>query len=331
MKAAVYDKYGPPSVVAIADVEVPTPGDHEVLVQVVTTSVSTVDAIFRSGKHGFARMATGMFRPRDSILGSDFAGTVTAVGSRVTQFKAGDNVFGPSGPQMGSHAEHVVVPQDCGIIVKPDSLTFSEAAATPYGYLTALPFLRDHGKVSAGQRVLVIGASGAIGVFAIQLAKIMGAHVTGVCSSSNVELVTSLGADAVVDYTKTDITNLTERYDVIFDTIGAYTIGQLRGQLTPIGAYLNPVISFPILWQTLRTRSTSGQRVRFAATGLRKGNEKAADLTDGLKLLQSGQLRPVVGNVFSFDDIVRAHELVDSGHKVGAVMVDMLGPQDTDR
>jgi NADPH:quinone reductase-like Zn-dependent oxidoreductase len=320
MRAAVYTKYGAPEVVKVIETDTPEPEANEILVRIHAATVSRVDSIFRSGEHFFARLATGITRPRIRALGSELSGVVEAVGKEVARFKVGDAVFG-STSDFGAHAEYLCLPEDAAIVKKPDVLSHEEAAAIPYAYLTALPFLRDNGKIQAGQKVLINGASGSIGTAAIQLAKYYDTNVTAVCSGANAEFVKSLGADHVIDYTKDDFTQNSVKYDIIFDTVGKVSYNKCKRSLAPDGRYLQPDISFTILFQSLWTWKFGKKRAIFAATGLRSHEEKIADLNFLLELLESGAIKPIVDQTFPFDQIATAHAYVDKGHKKGNVLL----------
>lgn len=321
MKVVVYKKYGSPNVLQFEDVEIPIPKENEILVKLKATTTTTVDSIFRKGDKFFARVATGITKPKQPILGTEFAGEIEAVGSEVKLFKKGDHVFGSSIEGSGTHCEYYCIPGNGPLEIKPSNLSFEESTALPSGSLTALPFLRDSGKIRSGQKVLVIGASGSVGSYGVQLAKYFGAEVTGVCSTSNVELVKSIGADEVVDYKKDDFTKQNKKYDLIFDSIGNSTFKTCKPLLSENGIYLNPVISFKILLQMMWTSKASKKKAIITFTGLRSSEEKKNDLTFLKKLVEDGKLKPVIDKIFTLDQIAEAHGYVDKGHKKGNVVI----------
>ncbi|WP_055045191.1 NAD(P)-dependent alcohol dehydrogenase [Devosia sp. A16] len=318
MLAALVDRYGPPEVLVIREVPAPEPGPEQVLVQIHASVVTPSDVAFRNGELWIARLFSGPFKPRLPILGDAFAGTVVRVGAGVTRFAVGDRVAGSTGPELGAHAQFAAVDQHGAIVKLPEAAAFGAAAGVCDGGLTALPFLRDHGRVEPGQHVLINGASGSIGSTAVQLARAMGAVVTGVTSTGNLALVRSLGADRVIDYTAEDFTAADAAYDVIFDTVGKSSFARCHHALKPDGIYLSPT---PIL-STSMLRKT-GRRARFAATGLRKPADKAADLIRLFDWVRTGKLRIVVEGEYRLADIAAAHARVESGHKVGAIVVNM--------
>ncbi len=321
MRAAVYNKYGSPEVLELREIEKPIPKDNEVLIKIYAATVTAVDSIFRRGDQFFARMATGVTKPKVPILGSDLAGEIEAVGKDVKLFKTGEQVFGDSGAATGTHAEYICLPEMGPLALKPAGMTFEEAAAIPYGGLTALPFLRDKAKIQEGQRVLVNGASGAVGSMAVQLSRNYGADVTAVCSSANAELVKSLGADKVIDYKLEDFTKNTAAYDIIFDTIGKSTFSRCKRSLRPGGIYLTTVLTMKILLQMLRTSKMGSKKAVIAFTGLRPAAEKAKDLAFLREFIETGKLRPVIDRSFFLDQIAEAHRYVDQGHKKGNVII----------
>ncbi len=322
MKAVLYTKYGSPEVLELKEIEKPMPKDNEVLIKIHAATVSAVDSIFRKGDDFFARMATGLFKPKNPVLGDDFAGEVEAAGKNVKRFKIGDKVYGAT-VGGGAHLEYLTVSEDGAVALKPDNMTFEEAACIPYGGLTALPFLRDTAKIQTGQKILIIGASGSVGTFAVQLAKYFGAEVTGVCSTMNIELVKSLGADRVMDYKKEDFTKSGKHYDIIFDTVGKSSFTESKGSLKTGGLFMTTYITLGILFQMLWTSKIGSKKAVISFTGLRKPDEKANDLIFLKGLIEAGKLKSVIDQRFPFSQIAEAHRLVDSGHKRGNVVVTM--------
>lgn len=324
MRAAVHERYGPPSVVQIKEVATPTPGDGEYLVRIHAAVVSSATATFRKGANYSARLFTGLRKPKTTTLGDVMAGEIVAAGKNATRFRIGERVFGSAGPGMGAHAEYINVPADAALVTMPDNLSYEDAAGIADGALTALPFLRDAGGIDRGQKVLINGASGAIGTIAVQLAKHFGAEVTGVCSGKNVELVKSLGADHVIDYGREDFTNSGERYDIIFDTVGKSSFGRSSRALKPDGIYLTTVVTPGILLQSARTSLFGSKKARIIFAGLRKPAEQTKDLAFLSELVATGALHAVVDRTFPLDQIADAHALVDTGHKRGNVVVTMI-------
>lgn len=321
MKAVVYTKYGPPEVLQIEEMEKPAPKDNEVLIKVYATTVETTDAIFRQGTTFSARLFTGLFKPKITRVGGEFAGEIEAVGQDVTRFKAGDRVFGSTAPDFGANAEYVCLPEEGAMARKPDSLTYEEAVSIHPGALTALPNLRDAAKIQRGQKVLINGASGSIGISAVQLARHFGADVTGVCSTVNVELVKSLGVDKVIDYTQEDFTKNGETYDIIFDTVGKSSFSRCKGALKPGGIYLTTVVTPAILFQMLWTSKFGNKKAKIVFAGLRPVSEKNEDLAFFLELIEAGTLKPVIDRCYPLAQIAEAHRHVDTGHKKGNVVI----------
>ncbi len=322
MKAAVYERYGPPEVVEIREVAKPTPGPGEVLIRVHATTVSAADWRLRSmdlpsGFGLIARPMIGMRGPRKKTLGTELAGTIEQVGDGVEQWRAGDAVIAFPGFEMGAHAEYIVMPASGRIVAKPDSVPFDQAAALCFGGLTGLHFLRQTG-VREGERVLVNGASGAVGVATVQLAQVMGAQVTGVASGGNEGLVRSLGAHRFIDYMREDFADGRETYDVIIDTAGTAPFARSRRALAKggrlgivLGTFMD-ALTAP--WHSL----TSGHKVSGG-----NAPERVDDVAHLARLAAEGRYRAVIDSTYPLDRIVEAHRRVDSGRKRGSVIVTM--------
>jgi len=321
MLAAVSRRYGAPDVVTVADVPRPEPGDDEILVRVRAATVGVVDGLARRGSPWYARGHFGPLRPRFPVLGCDFAGQVEAAGPAVSRFGVGEAVFGTIAPRFGAHAEYVCLPEHGAVAPKPASVTYPEAAALADA--TALCFLRDKAGLRAGQAVLVNGASGAVGSAAVQLARHVGATVTGVCSGPHVRLVRKLGAESVLDYTRTDFTRAGRSYDVIFDVAGTSSFGRCRRVLNRGGVYLTTAPSPAIFAQMPWTARFGSRRAVVAFTGLRSASEKREDLLVIKELAEASALTPVVGACYPLARIADAHRHVDAGHKKGSIVVMM--------
>lgn len=320
MKVAWVLRYGPPEVVSIQERPAPEAGPGEIRIRVLATTVSTGDWRVRSGElpRGFGWLrgpVLGFGGPRKGVLGTEAAGVVDAVGAGVTSFAVGDSVMAFPGSAMGAHAEHLVMPADGRVAALPANLSFEEAAALPFGAMTARDFL-VRGEVRAGERVLVNGASGGVGVAAVQLAKALGAHVTAVCSARNAELVRSLGADEVVDHATTDFAATGARWDVILDTVGNASYARIRDCLFPGGRLLCVLAD---LWANLEAPFVGRRRGHRIVAGPAK--ERPEDLRAVAALAASGALRPVIEARYPFERIGEAHALVETGRKRGAVVV----------
>lgn len=323
MKAIVYCDYGVGNL-KLEDVEKPTPTDDQLLVRVRAASVNPLDWHFIEGTPYIMRaMGVGLRKPKDVRLGVDFSGVVEAVGKNVTQFKPGDEVFGGRG---GAFAEYVCVRADRGVALKPANLTFEQAASINIAGITALQGLRDKGKVQAGQKVLINGASGGVGTFAVQIAKSLGAEVTGVCSTRNLELVRSLGADHVIDYTKEDFAKMGQHYDVIIDNVPNHSLSECRNILNPKGIYvmiggggpndnrwLGP---FGRLIQAMLTKPFVNQEM-----GMMMAQTNQKDLTFLADLMQSGKLKPIIDRSYKLNQISEAIRYLEEGHARGKVVI----------
>ena len=316
MKAIIYTKFGPPDVLKLSEIAKPVPQENEVLIRIYATTVAAEDPGTRSTPG-----LNGLIKPKKSILGWYLSGEIEAIGDEVTKFKKGDKVFGSAGMSYGTYAEYICLPEGSALAIKPTNMTFEEAAAIPNGALTALPFLRDSGKIENGQEILVNGASGSVGTAAVQIAKYYGAEVTGVCSATNLNLVQSLGADRVIDYTEEDFTKSGQTYDIIFDAVGKSAFSRCRASLKPGGIFLTTVPTLAILLQMVWTSVGRNKKVRFMATGLRPANKKADDLDFIKDLVEAGKLHPVIDKRYPLEEIVLAHRYVEKGHKKGNVVI----------
>jgi len=328
MKAIIYTEYGSPDVLHLAEVAQPAPKDNEVLIRVHATAVNFGDLIARNFKNITprkfsmplliwlpARLSFGFTRPKNPILGNEFAGVVEAVGAQVTHFKPGDAVFGYRGQNMGAYAEYVCMPESGMLALKPTKMTFEEAATVPYGALTALALLRKV-NLQPGQKMLINGASGGIGAAAVQLAKVYGAEVTGVCGTPGLDFVKALGADKVSDYTQEDFTGSGETYDVIFDILGKTSFGRGRKALKPNGRYLFASFKMKQLLQMLWTKIAGGQKVICALS-----SEKPEDLTFIKGLIEAGQYKAILDRCYPMTQAAEAHRYVEQGQKKGNVVI----------
>ncbi|MFL5296161.1 MAG: NAD(P)-dependent alcohol dehydrogenase [Phenylobacterium sp.] len=315
MKAAVYRRYGPPEVVRVEAVPKPSPKAGEVLVRVHAATVCAADWRCRKAEPFIVRLMNGLFAPkRMRVLGLELSGTVEAVGAGVTRFAPGDEVFGSPGMGAGAHAQYVCLAEDGLIAKRPPNMSLDEAACVIFGGSSALHFLRA-AKVQPGQKVLIYGASGSVGVFAVQIAKHMGAHVTAVCSTRNVETARSRGADAVVDYTRQDFAAAGPVYDVIFETVGKADVRRAFAALKPGGTF---VVETPAEWLQAIGLALMPGRARVVGGMARVTPDGLAYLKD---LIEAGKLRTVIDRSFPLDQIAEAHRLAESGHKRGHVAV----------
>ncbi len=322
MKAIVYTKYGPPDVLELKEVAKPIPKDNEVLVRVYATAVTKYDCWTRSctAPTGFwlpMRIASGLRKPKKTILGTELAGEIESVGKDVKRFKEGDQVFAFTGD--GTYAEYICLPEEGALAIKPTNMTYEEAAAIPYGGLTALYFLRK-GNIQSGQKVLIFGASGGVGNYAVQLAKYFGAEVTGVCSTTKLEMVKSLGADKVIDYTKEDFTKSGQAYDVIFDTVGKSSVSGCKRSLKKKGFYLFTTFGLPKLIQIVWLSMTSSKK---AIIGLLK--ERTEDLIFLKELIEAGKLKSVIDRSYPLEQTAEAHSYIEKGRAKGKVVITVQG------
>lgn len=320
MKAIVYTKYGPPEVLQLVEVEKPTPKDNEIRVKVVATTVTVADFRTRSFTvpRAFwlpARIALGFRKPKKEILGMELSGEVESVGKDVKRFKKGDSIFAATLVGFGAYAEYKCLPEDGAVAIKPHNITYEEAAAIPIGARTALFYLRK-ANIQSGQKVLIYGASGSVGTYAVQLAKYFGAQVTAICSTANIELVKSLGADKVIDYSAEDFSNNGKTYDVIFEAVDKSSFVACMKSLKKDGIYLNVAVPIPgirMLW----TKLTSKKKLFLG-----QNSPETAEALNFLKeLVEAGKIKVVIDRCYTFEQIVEAHSYVGKGHKKGNVAI----------
>lgn len=321
MKASYCPKYGGPEVYKIVELETPTPKENEVLIKVYSAIVSPTDSNFRSGKPFIARLFSGLFKPRKKIHGEMFVGKVESVGSQVSNFKVNDMVYGTNGMKLGAYAEYVCVDVKEAIRKVPNEVHYKDALSLLDGGITALPFLKELGKVTSGDHVLINGASGAVGSMGVMIAKHLGANVSAVCSSKNIEIVKLLGADAVIDYTSDDFTRNLDTYDVIFDAVGKSSYGVAKKALKEQGLFMTTVPTPGVMLQALTKKNATTKRASFMAAGLRKVDIKIQDLEYLEKLLISNELKPLHGKSYPLEQLGEAQSYVETGHKVGNVTI----------
>lgn len=318
----MYTKYGPPDVLQLKEIEKPAPRENEILVKIKATTVTSGDIRSRSFTVPLsvwlpARITLGIRQPKKAILGMELAGEVESVGKDVKRFKEGDQVFSATQASFGSYAEYICLPEDGPVSIKPSNITYEEAAAIPIGARTALFYLKK-ANIKSGQKVLVYGASGSVGTYAVQIAKYFGAKVTGVCSSTNLELVKSLGADMVIDYTAKDFSSTDETYDVIFEAVNKSSFSDCNKLLKKDGTYINvvePLPSVRMLW----TKLTSSKKLILG-----QNSPETSEALNFLKeLVETGKIKAVIDRHYAFEEIVEAHEYVEKGHKKGNVVINV--------
>ncbi len=323
MKAILHTKFGPPDELQLNEIEKPVRRDNEVLIKIHATTVTSTDCNIRNltfcpkaFKIPFRLFVLGIFRPRINILGSDLAGEIEVVGKDVKRFKEGDQVFGTSCNHFGAHAEYTCVPEDGVLSIKPANMAWEEAASVFLGAHTALFYLTDKGNIQAGQKILIYGASGGIVTFAVQLAKYFGTEVTGVCSTTNLAMVKSLGADKVIDYTKEDFTRNGETYDLIFDAVGKTSFSRCKNSLKQKGIFLPVLMGLPEIFQIIWTSMTGGKKVKGGVAV-----ERVEDLDFFKKLIEAGKLKPVIDRCYPLEQTAEAFRYVEKGHKKGNVVI----------
>lgn len=318
MKAIVYKKYGSPDVLEPLEVEKPAPEPNQVLIRIYATTVTTADCMMRRGDTFLSRILLGFTKPgkKYQILGTEFSGRIDAVGSKVKKFKPGNEVYAFRGFGTGCYTQYKCMNENGSLAIKPVNITFEEAASVVDGGTTALFFLKEKANIQKGQKVLINGASGSIGTFAVQLAKYFGAEVTGVCSTKNIVLVKSLGADKVVDYTNEDFTKTGDTYDIIFDTVGKSSFVQSRRALKTKGKFISTVMTFKLILQSFLTKFGNKKKVIFAMS---------LNKTDALNylrtLIEDGKLKTIIDRQYPLEKLGEAHAYVENGHKKGNVVI----------
>lgn len=315
MKAVVYTEYGPPDVLKLKEVEKPELKDNEVLIKVISTGVNSGDWRLRKADPFMARFFMGLFKPKKNILGVVLAGKVEKSGKDVTRYKPGDKVFGLSDKIFGTYAEYICLPETSALALMPDNISFEEAAVIPFGGHTALHFLRK-ANIKNGQTILVYGASGAVGTAVVQLAKYYGAIVTAVCSTANVEMVKSLGADKVIDYTETDVTKIDETFDIIFETVNKVPVSEIKKLLKKSGTL--------ILGSAMIKEMLQGALISFSGNAKVLMGEASAtsdDMNFMKELVNNGKFKSVIDRTYNLEQIAEAHAYVEKGHKRGNVVI----------
>ncbi|MGB1252574.1 MAG: NAD(P)-dependent alcohol dehydrogenase [Candidatus Promineifilaceae bacterium] len=320
MKAMVCTKYGSPDVLQLQEVEKPVPLSDEVLIKIHATTATTASVIGRTGKPHFVRLFFGLTKPRKAILGQELAGEIETIGCDVTSFQVGDKVFGMTGTELGTHAQYKRMNENSVLTRMPQNASFDDAAAIVEGGLTALNFLKHKAGIQAGQHIAIYGASGSVGTASIQVAKAFGTTVTAICSSTNFDLVRSLGADFVIDYRQEDFTENGIAYDIIFDTVGKLSFSRCKTSLTSAGIYLDAGgigTIFPMMWTSL----FGGRRAMLATTYTRSAEANLADLETLKTLFEHGKFRAVIDKWYPLDDLASAYKYIDTGRKKGNLVV----------
>jgi NADPH:quinone reductase-like Zn-dependent oxidoreductase len=330
MKAVVYTQYGPPEVLHVQEMDKPVPGAKEVLVKIYAASVNYGDLTGRNFKNIPARqfhmsrllwfpakLMFGLNKPRQNVLGSEFSGRIESVGAEVKKFKAGDEVFGYRGQSMGAYAQYLCMPESATLALKPVNISNEEAAVIPYGAIMSLNLLKKV-NIQSGQKVLINGASGSIGSFAVQFAKYYGADVTGVCGTPRIDFVKALGADKVIDYRKEDFTRNNEKYDIIFDVLGKSSFAKCKKVLNENGRYLLASFKLKQLWQMLQTKLAGNKRVICALSV-----DKPENLEFIRELVEKEKIKSIVDRIFEMEQAAEAHRYVESGEKKGSIVISM--------
>jgi NADPH:quinone reductase-like Zn-dependent oxidoreductase len=324
MKAIIVTRYGGPEVLQIKEVNIPSPKENELLIQVYAAAVNNTDPVFRKGKPYISRIFTGLLKPKHSIPGDVLAGKVVNLGNKVTNYSIGDRVFGYSTDKLGAQAEFICLSETSPIALIPENIGYSEAAAIVDGGHTALAFLNDKVKISKKTKVLIFGASGSIGTAAVQLAKNFGADVTAVCSESNIDLLESLGIEKIIDYKKVDFTKEAIKYDIIFDTVAKKTYSQCKKVLSDDGIYLTTFPTLFILLKGLFQSKNKEKKAFFVAAGLKKSNQKIDNLNYLSNLMVNQKMKAVISKRYSMAETAEAHKYVETGHKRGNIIINIV-------
>ena len=317
MKAVIYEKYGSPEVLELREIDKPSVADDEILVKIHAASIQQTDIRFRTGTPFLARILAGLLKPKNQTLGCDYSGTVEATGKNVNEYNVGDEVYGQLDKRTGTHAEYISLSMK-EVSPKPKNLNFVEAASVGVAGTMALQCLRNHGEIQRGQKVLINGASGGIGTFAVQIAKSYDTEVTGVCSTANLELVKSIGADHVIDYTKEDFTKRADEYDIIFDAVRKNTFANCKNALSSKGIYVTTEFGPSIMLQMKMNSNPNGKRM----VGM-LGKIDPEDLVFLTELIEAGKIRPVIDRTYPLEEITDAHRYVEKGHAKGKVIIEI--------
>lgn len=322
MKAIEYTRYGSPNVLQLKDMPIPSPLPHEVLIRIHATTATAADIMMRKGDPYIGRLYTGLSGPKRTIPGFEFAGEVIETGKAVTLFKKGDKVFGGT-TTLGTYAEYACVSETDVLTTMPENISYAEAAPVNGSAITVMNFLKGLGNVKAGQRVLINGASGGLGTYAIQIAKHYGAEVTGVCSTQNMALVSSLGADHVIDYTREDFTKSSLQYDIIFDTVGRRSFGDCKKALTENGIFMSAVINPRLLFHMLWTKMFGSKKAKSSATGMLPIKQRLSYFLELKEMLRASKIKTVIDTTYPLAQVAAAHTYVENGHKRGSIIIAM--------
>lgn len=323
MRSIIVQNYGGPEVLKMEVTKKPEPKENEVLIRIKATSITAASTFMRKGKPYFARLFTGLRKPKVKTPGTDLSGVIESIGEKVKKFNVGDKVMAETGLNCGTYAEYICLSEDELIVHQPENISAEEATSILDGGSTALAFFTDSVNIKPGQKILINGASGSIGTSAIQLAKLFGAEITAVCSKKNKALVMDLGAHYFLDYTNNDLEKTTNKFDIIFDTVGKLSIKKAKDLLNSNGVFLTPVLKLSVLINMIFISPFSNKKVKFSATGIRKHELRMRDLLELQKLLESGSITPIIDRVYRFENIIDAHTYVDQGHKRGNVVISL--------